>query len=119
MWLDEQEANKLNRNPTYVKSSGNIFADLNIENPEEELAKAQLAYHVRRIIEERQLTPVAAGQILDTPASQVADLVGGKVSAFTYDHLLHFLSALECDVQIVAKPRGQAQGQGRIQVAAS
>lgn len=109
----------MNQNPTYVKSSGNIFADLNIENPEEELAKAQLAHHVRRIIQERQLTPAAAGQILGTATSQVADLVGGKVSAFTYDHLLHFLSALECDVQIVVKPRGLAQGQGRIQVAAS
>ena len=107
----------MNQNPTYVKSSGNIFADLNIENPEEELAKAQLAHHVRRIIQKRQLTSAEAGQIFGTAPSQVADLIGGKVSAFTYEHLLHFLSALEYDVQIVVKPRGLAQGQGRIQAA--
>ncbi len=107
----------MNQSGTYVKSSGNIFADLNVENPEEELAKAQLAHHVRQIIQERQLTNTAAGQILDTAPSQVADLIGGKVSAFTYEHLLHFLNALEYDVQIVVKPRGLAQGQGRIQVA--
>jgi predicted XRE-type DNA-binding protein len=31
-------------------SSGNVFADLGFAEPEEELAKAQLASHIRQII---------------------------------------------------------------------
>lgn len=36
--------------------SGNVFADIGLPKPEEELAKAQLASHIRHVIERRHLT---------------------------------------------------------------
>ena len=39
----------------FVAGSGNIFADLGINNPELELAKAELAHAIRSIIRERKL----------------------------------------------------------------
>ena len=33
--------------------SGNVFADLNIENPEEALAKAELAARIHKIIKKK------------------------------------------------------------------
>lgn len=104
---------------TYVKSSGNVFADLNVENPEDELAKAQLAHHVRLLIREQSLTHVKAAQTLDIQPAQIADLMGGKISAFTYDHLLRFLNALECDVKIIVEPRNTDHAHGKTLVAAA
>jgi hypothetical protein len=37
-------------------SSGNVFADLDFAEPEEELTKAQLASHIRQAIKRRRLT---------------------------------------------------------------
>src|SRR3954463_11325747 len=36
--------------------SGNVFADLGLAEPEEELTKAQLASHIRQTIQGRRLT---------------------------------------------------------------
>ena len=40
----------------YVKSSGNIFADLGLPHPEQELLKARLTLQIHRIIKARHLT---------------------------------------------------------------
>ena len=40
----------------YTVSSGNVFADLGLPNPEEALAKAELANKISVLIQERKLT---------------------------------------------------------------
>lgn len=42
------------------ESSGNVFADLGFENPDEELAKALLSRAIERAIERAGLTQAAA-----------------------------------------------------------
>jgi hypothetical protein len=44
--------------------SGNVFTDLGFPNPEEELAKAQLASHIRQVIKRRRLTGAAAAKLM-------------------------------------------------------
>ena len=39
-------------------SSGNVFADIGVPEPEEELAKAQLASRIREIVRSSRLTQV-------------------------------------------------------------
>lgn len=97
--------------------SSNVFADLGVENPEDELAKAQLAHHVRLLIREQGLTDARAAQMLGVEAAEVAGLMGGKVSGFSYDHLLKFLNALECNVKIIIEPRNSDHAHGRTLVA--
>ena len=43
-----------------TESSGNVFADIGLPEADEELTKAQLASHIRRVIKRRRLTQVAA-----------------------------------------------------------
>ena len=43
-------------------SSGNVFADIGLPEPEEELTKAQLASHIRHIIKRRRLTQNCRGR---------------------------------------------------------
>jgi hypothetical protein len=50
-----KHAAAMNRIPV-TPSSGNVFADLGVPQPEEELAKADLAIHLRDAIKRRRLT---------------------------------------------------------------
>jgi predicted XRE-type DNA-binding protein len=47
-----------------LASSGNVFADLGISQPDQYLAKAELAARILKIVQERQLTQQAAGKLL-------------------------------------------------------
>lgn len=55
-------------------SSGNVFADLDLDQPEEELVKAELTLRIRQIIERRKLTTERAAQILGVSEPQLAQL---------------------------------------------
>jgi predicted XRE-type DNA-binding protein len=45
-------------------SSGNVFADLGLPNPEELLIKAELTHQISEIISTRQLTENEAAELL-------------------------------------------------------
>ena len=62
----------------FAESSGNVFADLGLPNPEERLAKAELARQIRAIIEERELTQVQAGAILGIAQRIVVTPIHGR-----------------------------------------
>ena len=49
----------------YTESSGNVFADLGILNPEEALAKAEIASKIHDIIKEKKLTQAKALSLPD------------------------------------------------------
>jgi predicted XRE-type DNA-binding protein len=99
-------------------SSGNVFADLGIRNPDEYLAKAELAAQILRVVQRRRLNQAAAGRILGISQPKVSNLLNGRLDGFSTDRLLRFLNHLGCDVQIkVSKPHPRAAG--RINVVAA
>jgi predicted XRE-type DNA-binding protein len=92
-------------------SSGNVFADLEIEEPEEYLAKSELAAHILRIVRKRCLTQAEAGKLLGITQPKVSDLLRGRLDGFSTDRLLRFITRLGYDVQIkLSKARGHTQG---------
>jgi predicted XRE-type DNA-binding protein len=97
-------------------SSGNVFADLGLPAPEEELTKAQLASHIRQVIKRRKLTQVAAATLMGIDQPKVSALLNGRLANFSSDRLMRLLTALGQDVEIVvkAKPRNRAQGRVRV-----
>ena len=97
-------------------SSGNVFADLGFAEPEEELAKAQLASHIRRIIRRRRLTQVAAAALMGIDQPKVSALLNGRLANFSTDRLLRLLTALGQDVEIVVKEKASDHERGRISV---
>ena len=42
----------------------NVFADLGLPNPEQELLKAQLTLQIYRLVKARKLTQAQAGEVL-------------------------------------------------------
>ncbi len=99
-----------------TESSGNVFADLRLPEPEEELTKAQLANHVRQAIKRRRLTQVAAASLMGIDQPKVSALLNGRLTNFSSERLIRLLTALGQDVEITvkAKPRNRAHGRIRV-----
>lgn len=104
----------------YEVSSDNVFADLGLKQPEELLARAQLLYEVRSLIKASKASQEEIAQKLGISQPKVSLIVSGRLSAFSTDTLLHYLSLLGCNVEIrVRKPRsriGIFRHKGRIAV---
>ena len=90
----------MSRNIAVEESSGNVFADLGLPNPEERLAKALLSRMIEQAIKARGLTQAQAAQVLGTTQPKVSDVVRGNVGSFSMDRLFRFLTLLSMDVRI-------------------
>jgi predicted XRE-type DNA-binding protein len=91
-------------------SSGNVFADLGLANPEEELLKAKLVREIRGIIKRRKLTQAKAADTLGLKQPDVSALVTGRVGKFSIERLVRCLDRLDYKVDLVVrhKPRRAA-----------
>ena len=97
-------------------SSGNVFADLGLPNPEERLVKAELASKISSLIDQKQLTQRSAAEILGIDQPKVSALTRGRLSGFPITRLLRFLNALGNDVEIIVKPKPETRSEARITV---
>jgi predicted XRE-type DNA-binding protein len=96
--------------------SGNVFADLELPNPEEHLAKAELASRIGEAIRQRRLTQAATAHLLGIDQPKVSRLLRGYLTNFSTERLMHFLTLLGRDVEIVVKPAPRSRRQGRVRV---
>jgi len=87
------------------RGSGNVFADLGLERPEEELLKAQLVREIRDILKRRRLTQAKAAEILGLKQPDVSALITGRVHKFSLERLLRCVRRLDRDVVMVIRPR--------------
>lgn len=78
--------------------SDNVFADLGVAEPEEELAKAQLAGHIRAAITRRKFTQARAAALTGLDQPKVSALINGRLSGFSSDGLLRYLTTLDLGV---------------------
>src|SRR5580700_142991 len=100
---------------TVHDSSGNVFADLGIEDSDEYMAKSELAAEILRIVQRRRLTQAEAAKLLGISQPKVSDLLRGRLNGFSTDRLLRFINRLGYDVQIrLSKARGNRHGRMEI-----
>lgn len=101
--------------------SGNVFADLGFAEPEEALARAQLARHIGQVIRRRRLTQKAAAVRMGIDQPKVSALLNGRLASFSSDRLMRLLTALGQDVEITVRdaPRRRALGRIRVNPAAA
>lgn len=102
----------------YTNSSGNVFADIGVEEPEEALAKAELAIRIGSIIKHRGLTQAQAGSILGIDQPKVSKLLRGRLELFSLERLFRYLNALDRDVEIVIREKPTSRPEARIMVRA-
>src|SRR5579872_3134877 len=91
-------------NIEYTESSGNVFADLGIPNPEDALAKSEIAMKIYDIIKKKKLTQAKAAKILKISQPKISLLLRGYLSDFSLERMLRFLNDLGQDVYISIVP---------------
>jgi len=87
-----------------IKSTGNVYADLGIKNPEEHALKAELVRQIAATMKDLQLTQTAAAVRLGVEQPDVSKMLKGHFRQFSVERLLRFLVALGQDVEIVVGP---------------
>jgi len=101
----------------YVISSGNVFADLGVPNPEEALAKAELAHKITVLIRERGLTQAKAAKLLGIDQPKVSLLIRGRLTGFSLERLMRFLLLFGQDIKITVQAAPSGQPKARVMVA--
>lgn len=97
----------------------NVFEDLGDSEPERTLVRAQLMGRITDIILQRGLTQVDAGRLLGLQQGRVSELMNGKLSKFSLEHLLRILNSLDKDVEIVVKPKRRQSNKPAVRVVIS
>lgn len=99
-----------------IPSSGNVYADVGYPNPEEMMAKAELAILISDAIKGKKLTQKKAAVLMGIDQPKVSAISRGQLSGFTIDRLFRFLIALGMDIVIEAKPHDRKTNLAHIQV---
>lgn len=101
-----------------MESSGNVFADLNIPNAEEYLAKSDLARQINTIINHRGLKQIEAAELLGVDQPKISAISHGQLSGFSLERLIGYLNRLDQDVKIIVKAKPHRRlDHGHLQVA--
>jgi predicted XRE-type DNA-binding protein len=93
-----------------TEGSGNVFADLGLPNPEQELLKAQLTLQIYTILKGSGMTQVEIAKILGVQQPQVSLLMRNRAGNFSVGRLMEFLTALRQDVEITVRPTRKEHG---------
>ena len=101
----------------YTVSSGNVFADLGLPNPEELLAKAELANKITVLIRKRGLTQAQAAKLLGVDQPKISYLIRGRLTGFSIERLIRFLLLLGQDIRISVEATPRNRPQARVLVA--
>jgi predicted XRE-type DNA-binding protein len=83
--------------------SGNVFADLGLPNPEEELVKAKLVSKIADVIGKRRMTQAQAGEIMGLPQPKVSELCNGRTETYSVERLCRLLTRIGVGISFVLK----------------
>src|ERR1700687_2302205 len=89
-----------------TEGSGNVFVDLGLPNPEQELLKAQLTLQVYTILKGSGMKQAEIAKILGVQQPQVSLLMRNRAGNFSVGRLMEFLTALRQDAEITVRPGG-------------
>jgi len=101
----------------FERSSGNVFADIGLPNPEEHLIKASLVLKIDRLMKQRGLKQVEAAKLFGVKQPDVSKMLRGEFRQFSVERLMHFLVALGQDVDIVVRPHKGRRDRAQLRVA--
>jgi len=102
-----------------TRSSGNVFVDLRLSDPDEKLTKVRLAVAINKILEQKRLRQAAAAKLLDLNQPKISALANYRLEGFSVERLLRFLNALDRDVQIIIRPKRRSKRPGSILITAA
>jgi predicted XRE-type DNA-binding protein len=93
-----------------TEGSGNVFADLGLANPEQEVLKAELTLQIYSILKESGMKQTEMAKILGVRQPQVSLLMRNRAGDFSVGRLVELLTALRRDVEIIVRPTRKEHG---------
>lgn len=102
---------------SYEESSGNIFADLGLEDADELFLRSQIGFYVFQLLRDRNLKQREVAALLGIAQPEVSHLMNGHYSRFTTDKLLDFLKRLDRKVTIHIAPHKEGEPFQEIKIA--
>jgi len=97
-----------------TKGSGNVFRDLGFseEKSAELILKSSLLQALQETIKGQGETQTETAARLGVDQAKVSKLLAGRMSGFSVERLVHFLSLMGQDVEIAIRraPRGRRYG---------
>lgn len=103
----------------FERSSGNVFADLGLPQPEELKTKLVLAVRLNERIKALHLKQSEIGVRLGLAQPNVSALLNYRLDNFSSEKLLEFFNALGYDVDFLIRPtRGAQRGTTQVLVTA-
>jgi predicted XRE-type DNA-binding protein len=81
--------------------SGNVFADIGLEDADELFARAQIGIAVLKILQERKLKQREIADLLGIRQSEVSHLMRAQFHRFSEGKLLGFLKKLDRKVMLI------------------
>jgi predicted XRE-type DNA-binding protein len=96
--------------------SGDVFTDLGFADAGERKLRVQLAMQLNELIAARRLTQAQAATLFGIPQPHVSELKNYKLTRFSSERLLRFLTLLDRDVEIVIRPKARGHASGLVSV---
>ena len=100
----------INTEIKFENGSGNVFADLGLEDADDLFERAQIGFHILNLIDTLAMTPDTLSELLDITLSDVEELLDGHSSQFSIEQLLDVYQRLE-DAQTQADSEHKEQAQ--------
>ncbi|MDQ2652987.1 MAG: helix-turn-helix domain-containing protein [Chloroflexota bacterium] len=104
----------MSEEPELVWSSGNVFADLGLKDPDLLLTKAEIAIAITNVIRERGLTQAVAAHELGIDQAKVSALMRGRLDSVSLQRLTVWARRLGIDVRVTLTRSTEPARQGRM-----
>lgn len=89
----------------FEESSGNVFADLGLEDADELFTRGKIGIQVIRLLKQRNLKQREISELLGIPQPEVSHLMKGEFQRFSEGKLLIFLKRLDIEITLYLRPR--------------
>jgi predicted XRE-type DNA-binding protein len=97
-------------------ATGDVFTDLGFQDAGERKLRVQLAMRINELLQERRLTQTKAATLFGIPQPHVSELKHYKLNRFSSERLIHFITLLDRDVEIVIRPKAKGHASGLLSV---
>ena len=85
--------------------SGNVFADLELSNPEERQLKAHLSIEIEEAIKSQRLSRPQAALKIGVSQEELEKIIQGQLAGFSVGQLINCLNDLDRDVELSVSVR--------------
>ena len=97
---------------TIDMGSGNVFADLGLPDADERHLRLQWATRLNDLLQAEGLTQAAAAKRLGIAQPHMSELKNYKLTRFSSERLLHYITLMNRDVEIFIRPRAASSVPG-------